>query len=86
MLDTLFLEEGLNIPINKFTPSIGTDLLDFKACRSFKLSYEGFYFLCCVILVLDEFFPAFSAVIINNNKGIVVAFQRVVKWSLEVHM
>ena len=74
MLDTLFLEEGLDNPIDKFTPSIGTDLFDFKACRSFESSYESFYFLCCIVLMFDEFFPAFSAVVINNDEGIAMAF------------
>ena len=82
MLNTLFLEEGLNIPIDKITPSIGMDLLDFKACCSFESSYESFYFLYCIVFMFNEFLPAFSAVVINNDEGITVSLDRGVERAL----
>ena len=82
MFNTLFLEKGLDISIDKLTPLIRADLLDFEARCSFESGYEGFYSLHCIVLVFDEFFPAFSSVIINDDKGIVVALDGDIKRAL----
>lgn len=80
-------EPFLQLAVNELSTTIHSDNFHLVLLRRLEFGDEVFNFLRCVTLELHKVFPAHSATIVNDSKGVLeAAADGGLEWSLEVHV